>query len=254
EMLRAANLLVGKAPKSPAALTLKGRAHIYLKQKAEAVEALQGALRANKSYRPAYEALLSLYSDNFSEKRIIYQDMLASFGRKPDLLKELCDLETDDGDNDAALKICSEAAKADPSNPLPSINIARVKFRTENREEGEKLLANISKQHPSSEVAQFFYAKNLLEQKRYLDAFTKFQDCLRVDRKSDRCWAGLGETAVQIEKHQVAHDAFRNACEINGSWSLEVRRAAQVLRKAKQLAWESRFMALAEACSQRGSR
>lgn len=257
EMLRAVNLLLAKDEKDEEALVLQGNA-ILLRPGAgdkggkvtEAKEAYKKALEANPKYQPAYAALAKIYQKNPYELRILYQDMITTFGAKSEFLAKLCEISTNDGDNEEGEKYCNQGIAKDSKVPENYVHLGIIAKQKGDQEKAKKLLKEAAAKFPKSEFAQYETANFLMNRKDDLEAYNYFQRCLRADARSERCLIGLGLSGVQIQKHEQAYNSMKQACHIGGrKHAAMVRRAASVLRSQKALQWSTRFEDLASGCS-----
>lgn len=257
EMLRAVNLLLAKDDKDYEALVLQGNA-IQLRPGAgdkgskitEAKEAYKKALEVNPKYQPAYDALAKLYQKNPYELRILYQDMVSTFGPRIQFLTKLCEISTNDGDNEEGERYCRQGIEKDKNVPDNHVYLAIIAKQKGEPDRAKELYKKAAEQFPKSEFAQYEYGNYLLTNKSDIEAYKVFEKCIRADSRSERCLMGLGLAGVQIQKYDPAYNAMKLACHIGGrKHSATVRKAIAVLRQQKALAWSARFEDLASGCS-----
>lgn len=251
EVIRASNIALSKNAKDEEAMTYLGEAQYRRANKpAEAKETLKRVLEINPKYQPAYEILAQIYEKNPYERRLLYQDMVEIFGPKAPFLTQLCALNTNDGENEQGEKYCREAIAADPKTAENHVYLGVISKQKGDTEEAKKLLRSAADRFPGSEFAQYEIASFLEADKAWIDANKYYEKCVSADEKSDRCWVGLGNSAIQLRNYDRAVSAFIKACQIAGRKSAPVvRRAVSTVRQRKDLDWSDKISRVAERCS-----
>lgn len=251
DVVRAANLLIAKNQKDEEALTYLGNAQFKRRKIDDAKDALKKALEINKMYQPAYETLGRIYEKNPYEQRLLYQDMVETFGPKPAFLTKLCAINTVDGENEQGQQVCRQAVESDAQIPENHVNLGLIARQKGEPERAEKLLKAAADRFPRSEYAQYENAASLESAKNYVDAYKYYDRCIAADAKSERCLVGLGNTSIQIRKYDRAYEAFKVICRTAGrKYGATVRRAAHSINQRKEESWALKFEQLAERCIQ----
>lgn len=251
EVIRAGNLALSKNGKDEEAMTYLGEAQFRRANKpSEAKETLKKVLEINPKYQPAYEILAQIYEKNPYEQRLLYQDMVEIFGPKASFLSRLCALNTNDGENEQGEKYCQEAIAAAPKTPDNHVYLGIIAKQKGETDKAKKLLKSAANRFSGSEFAQYEAANFLESDKAWIDSNKYYEKCVRADDKSDRCWVGVGNTAIQLRNYNLAVNAFIKACQIAGRKNSPiVRRAVSTVRQRKDLEWSDKLNRVAERCS-----
>ena len=250
-MIKVANMLTSKDPKDYEGFYLIGSAQLMNKKNSEALESLKTALEINPKYQPAYEKLAQMYEakKNNYELRILYQDMLDNIGRKAEFLTKLCEINTNDNQEDQALATCKEAMQKDSKIAENYVYLGIVQKHAGDIELAKKSLKDASDSHSKSEFAHYTYANLMEEQKNYLESSKYYQKGTAADPQSARCWLGYAKSSFELLKYEVALEAFKKACKLDQKNAVAFRKATTVLKSAKDTGWTKPFEKASEACS-----
>lgn len=250
ESIRAANLMIARDAKDEEALTYIGLNLLKKNKAREAKEYFKKATDINSVYSPAIEGLAEIYlkNKNYYELRLIYLDLIKKIGEKPHYLNQLCDINTKDASNDAAIEFCNKAINLDPLFPDNHINLGLVYKNINDLEKSKSQLQTAATKFPSSEMAQYQYALLLEEQKNYIEAFKYYSLCSKIKADEERCWAGLATAGYQLSKFDESYISLKKACLFNKKNSIIGRKAAVQARNAKQLDWAKKFEKLSDIC------
>lgn len=250
ESIKAANLMLAKNEKDEEILTLLGLNYLKRKKDREAKEFFKKATDVNPVYSPALDGLAEIYekNSNYYELRLIYQDLIKKLGEKPELLKKLCDINTKDGVNDAAIENCRKGMLKDPKTAANFVNLGIVYKNMGEQEKAKQQLSLAAQKFPSSDLAQMQYAIFLEDQKNYIEAYKFYNSCNKANNYIERCWVGLAVTSYQMLKFKEAYDAMKKSCSFNRKHSIIGRKAALQARNAKQSDWAKKFESLADIC------
>ncbi len=253
EVNRVSQLALAKRPKNYLVLTWLAKTQLQLNKVNDARGTLVKALQAKSDYMPAIELLDQIYlkQKNYYELRILYQDLIAEKGSNPKYLAKLCAINTLDGVNEAALKTCEEAKVKDPRNYANLLNIAKVYDQTQEPEKAKLQFITAVKLFPKQEEVYFEYASYLERQKNNIDAVVNYEKCTIIKDSSERCWEGLGRTAIQVQKPELSYKALVKACSFGSKYTSTVRYAWGVLVRSQVHEWKEKFSELAETCKNR---
>ncbi|MBX3033591.1 MAG: tetratricopeptide repeat protein [Bdellovibrionaceae bacterium] len=251
DVIRAANLWLGKNNNDEEVLTFLGRAQFMRQRKPdEAKETLKKAIEVNPKYQPAYEVLAEIYEKNPYERRLLYQDMIEAFGPRADFLTKLCELNANDGENEQGEAVCKQAIGVNPKIADNHVYLGIIAKQKGEEDKAGRLLKAAADKFPSSELAQYEIAAYYESQKNWVDSAKYYEACLLADKNSERCLVGVGNSGIQLKKFERAHDAFQAACRRNGRKHTPiVRRAASSLRQMKALEWAEKLETVAERCA-----
>ncbi|MGZ3774925.1 MAG: tetratricopeptide repeat protein [Pseudobdellovibrionaceae bacterium] len=253
EMIRALNILLGKDSKDYEAYSLMGNANALLKKHKDAVEAYKKAIELNSKYEPAYNGLVSIYEKrtppNLYELRILYQDMIETFGRLPRFLRKLCEINTLDGTSEPAIQTCKEAINKEPNVADPYVHLA-INYKAIGEDGASlKTLKQASKEFPKSELAQYQYAKRLEDDKNYIEAMNFYKAATEAETSSARSWLGLATSSFELKKFELALIAYKNACKYDKKNAVAFRKATTILRNQKNTEWKDKYESASESCT-----
>jgi Thioredoxin domain-containing protein len=253
DMIRVLNILIGKDAKNYEAQSLLGDAQVMQKRPKEAMEAYKASIEINAKYEPPYLGIVKIYEGrtppNLYELRILFQDMVDNIGPRPEYLTRLCEINFKDGAFETAIAKCKEAIQKDSSIAENYVYQALSEKASEQVESATKKLKFTADKFPKSELAQYSYAKNLEEQKNFVDAFKYYQVATVADAKSSRSWLGLATSAFEIRKYDVALEAYKKACKFDHKLAVNFRKAATSLKMSRNSEWAGRYDQAAEICS-----
>jgi tetratricopeptide (TPR) repeat protein len=253
DMARAMNLLIGKDQKDFEAHTYLGVALLMQKKNKDAMEAFKGAIELNAKFEPAYNGLIKMYEmrnpPNLYELRILYQDMIDNIGSRPLYLSKLCEINTQDGTYEIALANCREAIVKDPSIASNHVNLAICLKATGDDVNSAATLKKAALKFPTSEIAQYEYAKLLEEQKNFIDAVKYYKAATEAGPTSAKSWMGLASTSFEIRKFEVALIAYKNACKFDRKNAAAFRKATTILRNNRNTEWAGKFESASESCT-----
>ncbi len=249
--VRSLELLLAQNDKDYYVQNLAGEAYVRLGKSDDAIEHFNNARELNRRYKEAYANLIKQYqkTGNNSEALNLLTDMLKIFGRRPDVLTQLCKMYSDQGFHDRAFEICPEAIAASPQNPENHLYYAQTLADDEQKEKSAKVLREAAIKFPKSELTQWTAGNLAFEQKNYVASYNYFSQCTLADSKSSRCFLGLAKSAFELQKNPEALAAYDKACQLNPGMVGEIRKAASQLRQKKDLLWPIRYDAVTDKCS-----
>jgi tetratricopeptide (TPR) repeat protein len=253
DMARAMNLLIGKDQKDFEAHTYLGVAFLMQKKTKDAMESFKRAIELNSKFEPAYNGLIKMYETrnppNLYELRILYQDMIDNIGSRPLYLSKLCEINTQDGTYEIALANCREAIAKDPNTAANHVNLAICLKATGDESNSAATLKKATAKFPTSEVAQYEYAKLLEEQKNFIDAVKYYKAATEVGPTSAKAWMGLASASFEIRKFEVSLIAYKNACKFDRKTAGAFRKATTILRNNRNTEWSGKFETASENCT-----
>ncbi len=251
EVLKTTGLAIAKNPKSWVAYTWQGLAEYKMKREKKAIESLTKATDLKRDYEPALQGIAEIYEvhKNYYELRILIQDMIEMFGRQPKFVSKLCEINTLDGVNDAATKLCREAVLRDPKNPSNPLFIAKIYEQTGEDEKAKSQFEKAVVKFPKSELVHFQMADYLERHKDLIGAAATYEKGTLIAPTSARLWEGLGRTAVQIQKYETAFKALEQACKSGRKYAPTVRFALGFLIRNQVKEWKDKFSNLTDRCS-----
>lgn len=235
EMIRVTTLMIGKNEKDFQAFAIKGRALMGLKNEKEALEAFKKSAELNPKYRPAYDGLSKIYDQraNFYELRILFEDMLTTFGPDSHIISRLCEINTKDGVNTQALRTCNLGIDNYPSVASNYVNKGLALKQQGETDQAIQVLKNAAVKFPGSESAQYSYANLLEDLKNFIEAFKFYKATVSINSKNELALMGLARSAVQIRNFEVAYEALHSACEVNRKNVLGLNTILRGLKKTQ---------------------
>jgi tetratricopeptide (TPR) repeat protein len=253
DMARAMNLLIGKDQKDFEAHTYLGVAFLMQKKNKDAMESFKRAIELNSKFEPAYNGLIKMYETrnppNLYELRILYQDMIDNIGSRPQYLSKLCEINTQDGTYEIALANCREAIIKDPHIASNHVNLAICLKATGDEANSAATLKKAALKFPTSEIAQYEYAKLLEEQKNFIDAVKYYKAATEAGPTSAKAWMGLASTSFEIRKFEVSLIAYKNGCKFDRKNAAAFRKATTILRNNRNTEWSGKFESASENCT-----
>lgn len=251
EMIRAANILVGKNEKDFQAYTYLGDAYHMQKKHKETLENYKKALEINEKYEPAYYGLAVFYDKdkpNSYELRTLYSDMIEKIGSKPEYWQRLCEIDSRDM-AEASVDSCKQATIKDPTHADAFVYLGKGLRASGKEEEGIAVLKKAAKDFPKSELAQYTYGKILEDDKNTVDAMKFYKTGVEADDKAARSWLGLASTSFDLKKYEVSLIAYKNACKYDKKNAAAFRKATAILRNNHVKDWIDKFEAASDNCT-----
>lgn len=253
EMMRALNVELGKDDKDFEAYTLMAKAYSIQRKNKEAMENYKKAVELNPKYEPAYDGLIELYQKreppNLYELRILFQDMIANIGPRPQYLRKLCEINTMDGTYDAAITTCKEAIAKDAKVADPFVYLGVSQRANGDDAIALQTLKKAALDFPKAEIAQYYYGRLLEEQKNYVDAMRFYKAGTEADSKAARSWLGLATSSFEIRKYDLSLIAYKNACKYDKKNAVAFRKATSILRNSKNGQWIDKFESASDTCT-----
>ncbi len=221
-----------------------------MNQEMEAKQVLKEIIESNPTFVPAYTKLADIYekSNNNYELRLLYQDLVSKIGEKSKYISKLCSLTTNDGLYDLSKSYCEKGIKLNPKEPLNHLNLAQTLLQTDKKAEGLQLMQKISKQFLTSFEVQFHFAKYLMEEKNFILANKHFGYATRIRRASYEAWLGLAFSSLEIQKYDLAVQAFKNACDANKLALTDLRKGISLLRTSQANVQAQKLDQISETC------
>lgn len=225
-------------------------AQMKLNNEAEAIEALRLAIGINPGFKPAHETLLKIFikADNRYEARETLQDMIKRFGKRPELINDLCRLLSIDGFNKQATTECQQAILTSPSYPDNYIYLAQSLKDSEQEGESEKTLLHAARKFPKSEFVQWATGQLYFRKQNYPVAKKYFAAATAADPKSSRALHGLAESGIELGEFESALDQYERACKIDPNLKEAMLTAGSKLRHKKEEVWGKKFSSKSYLC------
>jgi tetratricopeptide (TPR) repeat protein len=223
--VRVLGLLVNKEPEDFQGYMLLGSAYLKLastlndpeknrEYNTNAIQRFRQALKLNPKYKPGYDQLLNtlLTQKANNEARELLMEGIKKFGMRPELLRELCRLDANDGFLDSAVSNCREAIKVAPGYADNYVYLVQALFDQKEDQLAENDIVSAARKFPQNEFVQwaagtlFFKKKNFPVAARYFDAAVK------ADAKSGRAQFGLAQSRFEAGDEAGSYQPFMKAC------------------------------------------
>jgi tetratricopeptide (TPR) repeat protein len=243
--------LTGLNPRDYEAFTLLGEYFITMKQDEDAIRNLRQALNIKPNYKLALEDLLLIYQgkNNNFEMRLIYQDLIKHFGKKPEYVSRLCKIHTVDGFYDTAKKYCRAGAKIDSKNPENYLYLAYIEQSLGNASGAVKIIKTAMQRFPDSDIVLSSYAAILIRQKNFAGAEKYFLQATKINGEYFDSQIGLANSSFESKDYEISLNAYKKACKIEPHKSArELKRAANFIRYKSVAKWEDAFNGALETC------
>ena len=255
QAIRVLQFLVSQNKNDYVSFARLGEAYFSANKIDQSITNYQKAIKINPRYQEAYELLLaSLEKQNkrYDVKELLI-DMIKLFGEKPDLLSKICRVYYEDGILTEAFQYCKRSIEKAPSVPDNHVLLSLTYKDRGNKKRALAIVQSAAKRFPASEYAQYTAAQMNEENKNTGAAYNFFKRGTEADQSAFRSWLGLAKSAFDIRKYGESLAAFKRACKLNRTNTVqEFRNAASKLKKVNsQSPWASKFNAAALSCRYR---
>jgi predicted Zn-dependent protease len=186
------------------------------------IQRLRSTLSLQKTYKPAFDLLLKtlLQQQANNEARELLIEGITRFGRRPELYRELCQLEAMDGFLVQAVTYCKESIKISPDYPEHYVYLVQAYNDQKEDRLAEKEIVKAAKKFPQSEVVQWAAGELFRRRKNYPVAARYFQAAVKAKEDSGRAQFGLAQSLYESGAEDKALEHFVRACKLDVS-SLE---------------------------------
>lgn len=260
-LVRIFTLMFEKNPKDFHVAYMVGDAQLKLgatqkdpKQKkateSEGVIKFRQAIALKKDFLQAHQALVNYFLKFNMNHEATEQlnDMIRVFGKKADVLADLCRLLANEGFLSQAEKNCLLAIKADPNLPIPYVYLAQTYHDQRDLEKAEKVIVVAAKRFPQSELAQYGAGEFFLRKNNYPVALKYLQKAVQIDATTARSQISLAKALFASEQLAESLPHYSQACKIDYSLQDEVLTAASRLRQKGNVSLAAKFSQAAAGC------
>jgi tetratricopeptide (TPR) repeat protein len=216
----------------------------------DAVQNYRAITNERPKYKPAFDSMLALLiqMNAASEARDTIAEGIQRFGKRPELMKELCRLDSTDGYVDQALTSCREAIKLSPAYPDNYVYLSQSFFDQKENNQAEQQLVNAARRFPASEFVQWSAGTVFLKKKNYPVAVRYYGQALRADPNSERATFGYAQSLFDSGREKEALDYFRKACRMDPTTVVEPFFAASSKLRQKENPLAQSYKEAASAC------
>jgi len=210
-------------------------AQAYLKQASEVtdekrnrdlltsgIQRLRRALQLSPKYKPAFDLLLNTFLQQRAnnEAREMLMEGITKFGKRPELFRELCRLDSQDGFLVQAVNNCTESIKLTPEYADHYVYLVQALHDQKEDLRAEKQIVKAAKKFPQSEFVQWAAGELFFRKKNYPVAARYFQVAVKATPGSGRAQFGLAKALFEAGDEAGALEPFIQACKLDAA-SLE---------------------------------
>ncbi|MGZ6487762.1 MAG: tetratricopeptide repeat protein [Pseudobdellovibrio sp.] len=187
------------------------------------------------------------YENNFYEASAIYEDLNRDY--KNAYLAEYCESLVLNSLNADGEKACALAAKKFPDNPFPLLYIGISHRERQNLKLARDFFERANK-IKQTEMGNICLAELSLLENKPEDAVRFFKESFDKSPMSQRAIVALAWTQMKVHDYDGALTSFKKACQLNGRFEIEVRKAYKKVMEEKYPGSE-KFMSLSNTCANR---
>lgn len=217
------------------------------------IQALRRTLEISPAYKPAFDLLLAtfLQQKDHTEARELLVEGLERFRQRPELQRELCRLDAQDGFIVQALASCKESIKLSPTYPDHYVFLVQALYDQKEEQRAEAQIVSAARRFPGSEFVQWAAGKLFMEKKNYPVAARYYEAATKADPNSSRATFGLAKALFESGREDEALASFVKACKADAS-TMEAFWAAtgRIKQKSgdKNVALGKKYQAAANTC------
>jgi tetratricopeptide (TPR) repeat protein len=193
-------------------------------------------------FKPAFDSLYALLVEMKAsgDARDTLVEGLEKFGHRPELMKEMCRLDSTDGYVTQALQSCREAIHLAPTYPDNYVYLSQSFFDQKENVQAEQELVGAAKRFPASEFVQWSTGTVFMKKKNYPVSVRYYGQAVKADPNSSRAAFGYAQALFESGKEKEALDVFRRACKMDPATVVEPFFAAssRLRQKGNPLATE----------------
>lgn len=218
---------------------LIGQAYQMSQKADDAIIHYRAVIKSNPKSIEAYERLIDTFEPMAKNKpssryevRLLYQDMIKTFGPKPRFVSEICRLYFEDSFLDNTITACQEAIQKDPQKAENNIYLGQAMIETGQVVEGKRVIVQAAKKFTNSELAQKTAGQIYTDEKNYAAAKVFLNRCVQLNPKVASCHLGLANGAYEVRDYNLALSEFYKACRLDPQLAIQdFRTATAKLRK-----------------------
>jgi predicted Zn-dependent protease len=214
-----------------------------------AVQRYRKVLQIRPKYQLAFNELLKLFLDQRSnnEARELLTEGITNFGRRPELYRELCRLDSQDGYLVQAIANCTDSIKLSPNYPDHYVYLIQALHDQKEDQRAEKEVVRAAKRFPKSEFVQWAAGTIYLRKKNYPVSARYFDAAVAAKPDSIRAHFGLAQALFESNREAQALEHFIKACKGDAS-SVETFHAATGKLKQKSNPLAVKYQQHANSC------
>jgi tetratricopeptide (TPR) repeat protein len=252
--LRTARMMIEKAPTKFRGFYYFGVAATGNNERDDAIQAFRQSIDLAPQHRPSYDGLLNIFKSkgNKYEARILLHDMVSRFGKKPELVSDLCRLYSEEGLLQDGLTFCKLAVKLNPRFPENHVYLAQNLLYSDQKANASRIFQTAARQFPDSEFVQYATGEYFLSEQNYPTAIRYLELSTKLAPQSFRGFISLAKAQYESDNHDGALISFGVACKLDKSkeTTTELRKNAIALRKRGKEKPAGEYERRASVCQQ----
>jgi tetratricopeptide (TPR) repeat protein len=243
-----AQMLLAQALEKQSTITQNAETKVKLQK--EAVTNYRNITKIRAKYKPAFDSMLALLiqMNAASEARDTIAEGIQLWGKRPELMKELCRLDSTDGYVAQALQSCREAIKLAPEFPDSYVYLSQSFFDQKENTDAEQALVGAARRFPASEFVQWSAGTVFMKKKNYPVAVRYYGQALKADPISSRSTFGYAQSLFESGKEKEALDYYRKACHMDPATVVEPFFAASAKLRLKNSPMSQTYKEAAAGC------
>ncbi len=241
-------------------------AHAYLKQAnlttdlerhesliTSGIQRLRRVLKLQPRYKPAFDLLLKtfLQQKTHNEARELLLEGIKHFGERPELYRELCRIDSNDGFIVQAIENCSKSIELSPNYPDHYVYLIQSLLDKKDQKDdvkAERLAVKAAKMFPKSEFVQWAAGTLFFRKKNYAVSSRYFKAAVKAKSDSARSHFGLAQSLYESGNEAQALNHFIAACKGDPTVGDTFHTAASRLKQKGNKELGSKYSVAAHNC------
>jgi predicted Zn-dependent protease len=214
-----------------------------------AVQRYRRVLQLKPKYQLAFNELLKLFLDQRmnNEARELMMEGISKFGRRPELFRELCRLDSQDGYLVQAVANCTDSIKLSPEFPDHYVYLVQALYDQKEDKRAEAQAVRAAKKFPKSEFVQWAAGTMFLRKKNFPVAARYFDAAVAAKPESTRAHYGLAQAQFESGQEGAALEHYIKACKGDAS-TVEAFFAATGKLKLRGDKLAPKYLSAANSC------
>lgn len=214
------------------------------------IQQLRKTLKLQPKFKPAFDLLLKTFIEQKSnnEARELLLEGVRVFGERPELFRELCRIDSNDGFLVQAVTNCKKSIELSPRYPDHYVFLVQALYDQKEELKAEKQVVAAAKKFPRSEYVQWAAGTLFLRKKNFPVAARYFQVAATLDPKSGRAQFGLAQALFESGRETEALEPFIKACKADRFTVDTFLAAGGRLKQAGKAELGSKYVQAASNC------
>lgn len=214
-----------------------------------AVQRYRRVLQLRPKYQLAFNELLKIFFEQRSnnEARELLTEGITIFGKRPELYRELCRLDSQDGFLVQAVSNCTDSIKLSPDFPDHYVYLIQALHDQKEDQRAEREIVRAAKKFPKSEFVQWAAGTVYLRKKNFPVSARYFDAAVNAKPDSIRAHFGLAQALFESGQEAASLEHYIKACKGDAS-SVDAFYAATGKLKQRSHALAPKFQSHANSC------